>query len=257
VAYSDTIVSYLDVLGFTELVKASERDPTAIEKITNILEATERKGGYPTVLEDGMASAGNIQPERRRHTFSDLVVRTTSVEDATNRFVYLFYELEALVRIQWELLKLYGVLVRGGVCLKKMNRYGFLFGPGLVRSYVLAEKIAVFPRIVIDADLMRLATEVQIPWDDLSHRGEDGQYFVDYLKGTALWANSNAERIERLSEHKTFVLGELKKKTRNETVRQKLIWLALYHNRTVDEFIEKIPSMQKAFKKLKISEPKN
>jgi hypothetical protein len=43
VPYSDTIVSYLDVLGFTELVKASERDPTAIERITNILEATERK----------------------------------------------------------------------------------------------------------------------------------------------------------------------------------------------------------------------
>jgi hypothetical protein len=256
VAYCDTIVSYLDVLGFTELIKESEHDPAAIERITNILGATERKGGYPTILEDG-ASAGNIQPERHRHTFSDLVVRTTSIEDATQRFIYLFYELEALVRIQWELLKHYGVLVRGGVSLNKMNRYGYLFGPGLVRSYVLAERIAVFPRIVIDADLMRLAKEVQIPWGYLSQRGEDGQYFVDYLKATAHGATNNTERTERLREHKTFVLGELKKKKTNERTRQKLIWLALYHNRTLDGLIEEIPTMQKPFKKLKISEPKN
>jgi hypothetical protein len=254
VPYSDTIVSYIDVLGFTELVKQSERDPASIERITNILAATERKGDYPTLLADALA---NIQPERRRDTFSDLIVRTMLVEDDATRFLLLFYELEVLVRIQWELLKHYGVLVRGGVCLKKMNRHGYLFGPGLVRSYVLAEKVAVFPRIVIDANLMRLAQEVAAPWDDLSHRGEDGQYFVDYLKATALWANSNAERIERLSEHKVFVLGELKKKKRTETIRQKLIWLALYHNRTVDEFIEKIPTLQKAFKKLKIRVPKS
>jgi hypothetical protein len=255
VAYCDTIVSYLDVLGFTELVKESERDPAAIERITNILGATERKGGYPTVLEDNMALAGNIQPERHRHTFSDLVVRTMSIEDAAQRFIYLFYELEALVRIQWELLIHYGVLVRGGVYLKQMNRHGYLFGPGLVRSYVLAEKIAVFPRVVIDANLMRLAKELPVPWEYLSQRGEDGQYFVDYLKATAHGASNNAERIERLSEHKTFVLGELKKKKRGETIRQKLIWLALYHNRTVDRLIEGIPAMQKPFKKLKISEP--
>jgi hypothetical protein len=76
-AYCETIVAYIDVLGFRDLIKASEQDPEAVEKIINILEATERKGGYQTLLEDSPELTRNV--ERQRHTFSDLVVRTTSL----------------------------------------------------------------------------------------------------------------------------------------------------------------------------------
>jgi hypothetical protein len=176
--------------------------------------------------------------------------------------IYLFYELEALARIQWELLVHQDALIRGGVCLKNMNRHGYLFGPGLVRAYELAEKLSVFPRIIIDADLTSLIKSTPIPWNQLLGQGEDGQYFVDYLNITLKSSKDQANVIKNAAEHKKCVLRKLKTHKKDERIRQKLVWLALYHNRTINDWIETmhsakkelIASMRKDLNKQKISE---
>jgi hypothetical protein len=46
VAYREAIVSYLDVLGFRKLIQSSDTDPSKVDDITRIPEATKRKGGF-------------------------------------------------------------------------------------------------------------------------------------------------------------------------------------------------------------------
>lgn len=239
-AYQDTIVSYVDVLGFRALVKASATDPATVNKITDILEATKRKGQYNWLMGTNDGIDERYEEMANVQTFSDLIVRTTIKRPGIALASHLHFELLTLARIQWELLELYQVLVRGGVCLKQMSSSDHLFGPGLVRAYELAEEIAVFPRIVIDGQLVQLAGNIDAPWwRAVLGRGEDGQYFIDYLNSLVrrnLPPNIN-EIVPTFMRHKDLILNELEKPTaKDEKIRQKIIWMSLYHNKTIERF---------------------
>jgi len=214
-------------------VEQSETDATKIDKIIDLLTTTKRKGKYGYVIED--------EAQVTTQYFSDLMVRTTIITPVVSLIQRLNVELMTLARIQIELVTR-KILIRGGVCLRDVLRDGeLLFGPALVRSYELAEKVAVVPRIIIDTHLMKQAeSENGVIWKHVYKRGEDGQYFVDYLTAAlndpnyvgATFGTAN----ELLSNHKKTIEDALKEHTTHEGIRQKYIWMGLYHNSTVGRF---------------------
>ncbi len=117
---------------------------------------------------------------------------------------------------------------------------------------MLESTTAVFPRIVIDTDLMSRVSENGQIWRDYLRRGEDGVYFIDYLFGSYLdrWSYPQEYSLsadEILKEHKATIearLAELGKGTEFRK-RQKVIWMAQYHNSTIvqlrDRFGDKLP----------------
>jgi hypothetical protein len=77
--YSRAIVSYVDLLGFGQLIRDSRKNPTQIAKILNLLiklKAAAGTGGLIHRKEDG-------KPEEIFYSFnfSDLTVRCTLVPD--------------------------------------------------------------------------------------------------------------------------------------------------------------------------------
>lgn len=242
--YSDCLVSYFDVLGFKKLIEKSEQDANEITKIERILEAFARKGSYNWEIPNNGGLEG-IVPEPLAHirTFSDLIVRVTPINARVGFIAHLALELGTLARIQWELLALYNVLLRGGICQKPVHCEGNIFGPGIVYSYEL-EKTAVYPRIIVDGDLARRGTSINAPVPRLLQRGEDGLHFVDYL--TAKLFSDRDHAIETLARHKQFILEEIEKfkNERDKSIRQKYVWMAFYHNSTLKNAIEEFEQQE-------------
>jgi hypothetical protein len=97
-AYDIGLLTYLDVLGFSDLIDESKADPSAIEKIARILQTFEKQftgGGRVTIDKDN-------RPKNVSHywNFSDLMVRLTVFEESEDLVQYLNWELLNLAHRQ-------------------------------------------------------------------------------------------------------------------------------------------------------------
>ncbi len=158
-AYSQTLVSYIDILGFADLIKDSQTDTGGVGKIIRLL----------TTMKDEFSIGGRVhrRPDGRTEklfqsfNFSDLIVRTTRIPPGADIGQYLDWELFYLGEKQLSLAA-EGHLVRGGISMGQLfvgEGNTILFGPALVRAYKLESEKAVYPRILVDAGLKREAEQ--------------------------------------------------------------------------------------------------
>jgi hypothetical protein len=231
--YKSAIVTYLDILGFRRFVESSKTTP---DEILSLLKVTKGATGIRAVT----FTKGEMKTHTEIQTFSDLVIRQVEC-DETNFVDRLNNEMNTLAHIQLHLLTSKGrTLIRGGI--SKGRCYmdtDFVFGPAMVRSYEL-EQSAVFPRIIIDRNLIRdfrdgLKKPISETLQSLVRQGEDGIFFIDYLKFAVFHQSLSLGRPdtgeEILLQHKTAAedkLGELSHE--KDPLRRKAVWLAKYHN---------------------------
>jgi len=235
--YRECIVTFCDILGFSELVK---NQPALV--IENKLDAVTRH----TKLPPDMAAVF----EAASFHFSDSVARILPLDsEANQRGVGLvFYELLDLVHAQMELVR-HGVFLRGGVTAGQVSYTSEqLFGPGMVRAYELESQIAVYPRIIVDPALIAavatnssLRKDTHDPMEEgryvksLLRRDADGIWFVDYLYAGRSEANSPAHFLRMLSDHKAAIEQQLARGGQLTRTTAKHTWLAHYHNAVVDQ----------------------
>jgi len=236
--YRKVLLTYLDILGFRELIRQSALDASKVHEILNILRIAKRKGTRGIAAAD---SEGGTKTITRAVNFSDLILRITYIDQASDLIVRLNMELMKLAGIQCELTSQYGILLRGAISLGALyDNDDFVFGPALVNSYELEERTAVFPRIVIASDLVEATTkETAQVWPSLVRRGEDAAYFVDYLyagaqsKPGGFFSTGFNAASSLIKGHQIMIADKLVH-TKGERSRQKVLWTALYHNSVVD-----------------------
>src|SRR5262249_13583968 len=145
-----------------------------------------------------------------------------------------------LASVQGSLFLSSGFMVRGGICFSDLfMENDLVFGPALVRGYELSEKLAIFPRILIDPEVVdAVFQDKKIILSDIhALRGDDAAFFIDYLyvccvSPTILMGFPDFKAI--LAVHKQQVERKLRElSTKGERARQKALWLALYHNSVV------------------------
>jgi hypothetical protein len=268
--YRQALVSYVDILGFRQLVKESDDDPAKGERILNILRVLKKEAEFGWI---DHGADNKIVRIFFPDNFSDTLIRTTFI-GSRSLAEYIDSELMILCSIQAELTAVYGLMLRGGISLGGMYREDdpekgkFIFGPALVRSYELAEELAVVPRILIDPDLIRRMTEHKQErpfYNDFAQcrkQAEDGSFFIDYLnweyrirdlyspKGIQA-ADEMLELHKKVAEQKLLELG-----AKGERLRQKARWLAVYHNNTVNNFRRESPYLTPRLQSLSIDEAK-
>jgi hypothetical protein len=146
-----------------------------------------------------------------------------------------------------------GLFVRGAICIgdlfvrEKPRSRAMVFGPGLVKAYELEHTVAVFPRVILDDEV---AGALAQPHSYVG-RGDDGVYFMDYLYGHLLdmyctppqnfpSTYSAKYPAESLRQHGARIREQLQGERADSDVRirQKHVWLGLYHNRTVERLKE-------------------
>jgi hypothetical protein len=242
--YTRSLVSYLDLLGFSELVEESRTDSSVTEQIATLLHKLRRSS--ENVDRAVSISTGPTSEFSNTLTFSDHVVRRTKIIDDGILDEVVNKELYVLSEIQLDLLLQGGRMVRGGLCLGDLYlEEGLAFGPALVKAYELESKYAVYPRIVIDRDLIFNAQAGGYggSWEDYFSRGEDGAFYVDYLFSTSLMGlfSASTEGIPRLRDHRRIIESKIRKanEKHNERVKQKYMWTALYHDRVVKRLVDR------------------
>lgn len=130
IKYQDSIVAFVDVLGFSRLVYAS--DNSQIE-------------AYFTYVVD------DLKQQLTGTGFEYLLISDSIVVVAKNSLPNLKLLVKLLSKIQAKLLSR-GILMRGAISVGPLHvdrDTSIVVGPGLIRAYEL-ERSAIYPRIIID-----------------------------------------------------------------------------------------------------------
>ena len=107
--YEKAVVTFIDILGFRDLVKNSDCD-----KVSMVLDAVEQSTS--PIKYDGMPETDD---DSQVVSFSDSIVRVRKIEtDANKQFAsgILFQELLGLLYVQVELID-FDIIIRGGVSI--------------------------------------------------------------------------------------------------------------------------------------------
>lgn len=236
--YRDYLVTFIDILGFRALLK--ERTAEEIDEVLSALYSTFQawdKYDYLNVFQ-----------------FSDCVVRARPLgygdsDEPIRSGGVLFNELRDLSYSQGCLLRR-GILIRGGLTLGKIAVNGNkIFGPALVRAYELESKVAIYPRIVVDKNLINVfesdrrlhGLRFEIPRDQLvedflSYCKIDAAVggFIDYL-GNAVDYINGWDWDETFSAFRKTIAQGMSLSTNNAEIHSKYVWLANYFNSTLHE----------------------
>lgn len=231
--YAVHLVTYLDILGFRELI--SEESPNFISKaIRLVIEATAPDTELRHRYKENYTN------------FSDLIVHTVPVYSVANKkykdgLVYcrvldLLFAQTALIQE--------GLLLRGALTIGNIERtYGVLFGPALIAAYDLEREKAKYPRIILDPRLLEeLKTNPHLRRHKYREEMEylspflktdgDGVVFIDYLGGSQSEFSAD-EYFVFLEAHKRLVEAGLADFRNEPRILPKYEWLRQYYNDTV------------------------
>jgi hypothetical protein len=226
--YSDRYVAFIDILGFSQIVRHSVNLPWQTEELVRIL---ERISNRTKPLEIDTMFGDDF----RAQSFSDCIVLS---EKATN--LGLEHLLFAVSQLALDLLA-NGVLTRGAIAKGKLHHTDkIVFGPALVDAYRIESTIAAFPRILLDRETHRdfkvmLETgrktfiasgfEAEVLHDD------DGPPFLDILSRFRDLSGSIPARLLVTAEacHKA-IQTKLDQSIYDPSIFRKLRWLTIYWN---------------------------
>lgn len=243
VNYERSILTYIDILGFSELI-ANKSAGDISRSIRMVREAAAPRR---------FKSAFREIPEADFRNFSDLCIIRTPV--AKNGKIPAMGEVHSqithMVHVQASLLFDASILLRGGITVGDVAlSYGQLFGPAVVRGYALESQVARFPRIVVGEEVLE---ELKINPALWVHDGEsdvkaargllrrdfDGEYFVDYLRVIEEELDDRSEYPALLDQHDDFIKHGLKRYKDNASILSKYKWLREYHRHTVKKWEER------------------
>jgi len=204
--YGKYLLTYLDILGFRDLIRESTTDPTKVDATIQILKLAKRHADIGLNVRGRAVAAETTN-------FSDLIIRVRPLVDE-EAIDWVNYELLILSAIQSEITCRYGILLRGGICINDLYMNDdMVFGPALVRAYELEDQVAVYPRIVIDPAIIGLQKKGLI-FNSYRRRGDDGVFFVNYLYGryreTHKVIPGFEDKFELLHSHRQVVKAKLK-----------------------------------------------
>lgn len=233
VAYSPHLVTYLDIMGFRNLIE--NKSPGFISKVIRLWKQETALG----------SESQNYHVDFKQ--FSDLIVVTCPInsrENVKTRPGLVFWEVQRLMFAQARLIE-EGILVRGAVTVGNIVKsYREIYGPAILQAYELESRTAIFPRIVIDERILtELKRNILLRRHDFRtemeylsvflHTDNKNVTFVDYLRGALSEDPEGAPRF--FVKHKELIEQGLWDFRRNRRIREKYRWLQRYHNSVVQE----------------------
>lgn len=232
-----SVFAFMDILGYSEMIKKSARDETQENSLRSLHRAltTGRKW-----LEDGDSSdtfKSLIKKDRYAlKAFTDNIVIGWPVrDDAESEFGDAFFKLGAF---QFQMV-LEGYFIRGALSVG--NAYVdevAVFGDALMEAYQGESSLARDPRIILTESAVKTTKQHLTYYGNRRHaphvrevlRDSDGQWFLNYLE-CVLWAEDESGPFyEEFARHKSAVETKLTEHKDNPPIWSKYAWVAAYHN---------------------------
>jgi len=217
--YEDRYVAFLDLLGFTALVEAAEREPNERARLRESLRLMrDTLGEHPGL---GL-----------RHTyFSDCIV--ISARRIPEGLWEVFHSIEVLT---FNLLSC-DVLVRGGVAAGAAHHTkDFVYGTAVVRAHSLESNSAIHPLTLLAPEVLADAKSNGPNFLRWLARDSAERYFVHYLLRFAEYRRESAlPGTIMLDDAAEMVMHNIAQRLHTDggSVLCKARWLQSYWNRAV------------------------
>lgn len=233
-AYTRSVVTFVDILGFADLV----RDRSAVD-IADMLDAFGETAARPLEGTDNTTSVVS---------FSDSVIRARPI-GPESIYDALLHEIQDLATAQWQLLE-FGMLIRGGTTVGDVSiAEGRAFGPGFVQAYRLESALASSPRIIVDPGVIEMIrrhiseagtkrAELIVALRDHIRLGDDGVWFVDYINSVHIIAGGDFVR-NGLAMIRDFIIAAACEFADKPLILPKYLWQVRYHNASVRRLFPK------------------
>lgn len=239
--YSNRLIAFVDILGFTaETNKStkSQEDEGRIHDALKLIHSLKEKNYGSAFM--------NMQDEGVEViTFSDSAVISCPADRDD-----LFFLLLKLIHLQMELIP-FGILLRGAITNGELyHERDIVFGPAMNEAYEMEDKVAVYPRIIINEKAITQYVEY-VSGDegrlqylkDLIKKDKDGIWFLDILRQQEEIDGSYYNYIEWLSSFRVIIINGLQHEKLN--VRVKYQWLSTYFNEVVMEHLSLLVQQDK------------
>lgn len=180
-AYEDRLILFIDFLGFQEHIGRTTHDGRHLDRIAAALRS----------LRDVGMEQKYFASQQLTH-FSDSVVVSFKIDEPSAVFWLLNQIGMAVIEMAGS-----GFLVRGAVTAGKLlHTPELLLGPAMVEAYRLESKVAKFPRVIVDPQVIALArshrSAQHTPDDEEAYvrsglvEDEDSQLWIDYVSWDAV-----------------------------------------------------------------------
>ncbi len=216
-SYDESIVTFLDVLGFSTLVE---------QTTAKAIEIIDRLNNVMTLVEMEVIEHHFWGRQFSARLFSDCICLSSPFSqdglDAVTESV-------AMLAMMFSA---FGVFLRGGIANgRHYENDRMIFREALVKAYQLESKSAVFPRVILFSDLAH-SDQFETPkrcWID-----DDGYSSLTTLTGVRV-KRVHPPESHPWALHKKHILAGLWSTQSLPRVLEKYRWLAKYHNRKVEE----------------------
>ena len=219
VKYTQYYVAFLDILGFKNLVNDPNR---TCEEIVRIYDFVQYR--YETFFKSEIEIQNNIKMKVMSDSIC-LYIKT----DFPNALHYL---ISYCVTFQCDLFA-NGHLLRGGITSGDMYvENDIIFGPALTEAYLLEEKNAKVPRIIIrkktmDEGIVGMDEDALKITKHIIFRDNDAFYTLNYFWLLALRQDKNDDLLK---EVKDTIANQLDT-TIDDSIRQKYLYIEKNLNR--------------------------
>lgn len=229
----ESIVGFLDLLGFSHQVMTTKNDEQSQQLLDKIVDAIADSRDFVRreLADDADANLAGWAVK----FFSDNLVLGYSFDESTTSVVLAArFVIRCAQRYQLRMTQ-NGLFLRGGLTLGPVCMTDeIIFGRGLIDCYQLESHVSIVPRVILSEKLSQTLTTDFVPgnpavaddFGDLICRDIDGWWFVNYLQAACHGTSIHWEMIER---HKQSLHDSLAGSTRHD-VLPKFGWACRYHN---------------------------
>lgn len=183
---NDSILAFVDILGFRKLIENKNDSERLFAVIENIKNQNTKKCSIERI-EHGNVSVMRAIPALS--SFSDCIAISIPTKDVYSCNFHLKDAVNSLLCIIQQLadsLIYGGYILRGGITKGELHHQdGVVFGKALIEAYELESKKAIVPRILVSEELAKEYNKTTM--DDRNNflkkvddRSEE--YFLNYLK---------------------------------------------------------------------------
>jgi hypothetical protein len=253
-SYQLRIVAFIDILGFSELIKDSENNQSKLDQIQNVLRYLKK--WESNGIKDWDINFIEIEEDAQKHgieyfkingntactCFSDSIVVSVLFDE--NRINEIISTLIANLSFIGAKLIKSGILVRGGLTFGNLLHTddGIVLGQALIDAYQLEKKSAKFPRIILSDKLLKklnypLLTHCnRYPYHQYLDRFDDGcvgfhqLIYYQVMQSAPTFSYSFKEELDVIRK---VIIAGLDNSFENPDVFQKYKWIKDEYNRLI------------------------
>lgn len=250
--YENRLVAFIDILGFKDIVKQSEKDPSKIKLLYSVLnylknwEASENWSLRLVEIEEDAQKKGvenfDIIGKTNSTSFSDSIVVSVKVDNNVNEMAStLIVNLAYIGAILIEK----GILFRGGLTIGNIihRENGTVFGQGLIDAFKLESTNAKYPRIILSDKLLKdlnypiEGKRNRYPYHQYVERFEDGCvgfHQMIYYQVIESWIEMTVEKLSAsLEKVRKVIVNGLDSSFEKPDVFAKYKWLKEQYNKLI------------------------